>query len=183
MARDPVVAAHYVGFDLAKARFFRVQQARAVYVSYRRGDDVFWTSKKLCLAVGETLITDGHHISRTRCGNEISDLRVRPSHWSPNRCQKHLIRRSSRKSSSPSLLPSVARSQARPYHPSPPVCRTTYKRRRNDRGAWYFAGLYVSNHWQRIFAVTSDADARAFSIILLSTGLGVVYLFRRLRKT
>ena len=74
MAYDPVVAAHYAGFDLAKARVFRVQQARAVYVSYRRGDDVFWTSKKLRLAVGETLITDGQHISRTRCGNQISEL-------------------------------------------------------------------------------------------------------------
>ena len=51
----------------------QVKEARSVYVSYRRGDDVFWTSKKLRLAVGETLITDGQHISRTRCGNQISD--------------------------------------------------------------------------------------------------------------
>jgi hypothetical protein len=74
MAYDPVVAAHYAGFAFAKARVFRVQQARAVYVSYRKGDDVFWTSKKLRLAIGETLITDGQHISRTRCGNQISEL-------------------------------------------------------------------------------------------------------------
>jgi hypothetical protein len=74
VAHDSVVAAHYAAFDLAKARVFRVQEARAVYVSYRRGDDVFWTSKKLRLAVGETLITDGQHTSRTRCGNQISDV-------------------------------------------------------------------------------------------------------------
>jgi hypothetical protein len=73
VAHDPVVAAHYAGFDLANARVFQVQEARSVYVSYRKGDDVFWTSKKLRLAVGETLITDGQHISRTRCGNQISD--------------------------------------------------------------------------------------------------------------
>ncbi len=73
VAHDPVVAAHYAAFDLANARVVQVQEARSVYVSYRRGDDVFWTSKKLRLAVGETLITDGQHISRTRCGNQISD--------------------------------------------------------------------------------------------------------------
>jgi hypothetical protein len=72
-AHDPVAAAHYAAFDLANARVVQVQEARSVYVSYRRGDDVFWTSKKLRLAVGETLITDGQHISRTRCGNQISD--------------------------------------------------------------------------------------------------------------
>jgi len=74
VANDSVVAAHYAAFDLAKARVFQLQEARAVYVSYRRGDDVFWTSKKLRLAVGETLITDGQHTSRTRCGNQISDI-------------------------------------------------------------------------------------------------------------
>jgi hypothetical protein len=73
MAHDPVVAAHYAGFDLAKVHVVQQQEARSVYVSYRRGDDIFWTSKKLRLAVGETLITDGQHTSRTRCGNQISD--------------------------------------------------------------------------------------------------------------
>ena len=73
VAHDPVVAAHYAAFDLANARVFQVQEGRSVYVSYRRGDDVFWTSKKLRLAVGETLLTDGEHIARTRCGNQVSD--------------------------------------------------------------------------------------------------------------
>jgi hypothetical protein len=73
VAHDPVVAAHYAAFDLANARAVQVKEARAVYVSYRRGDDVFWTSKKLRLAVGETLVTDGQHIARTRCGNQVSD--------------------------------------------------------------------------------------------------------------
>ena len=73
MAHDPVVAAHYAAFDLANARLVQVKETRSVYVSYRRGDDVFWTSKKLRLAVGETLITDGQHVSRTRCANQVSD--------------------------------------------------------------------------------------------------------------
>jgi hypothetical protein len=73
VAHDPVVAAHYAAFGLANARVFQVQEARSVYVSYRKGDDIFWTSKKLRLAAGETLITDGQYISRTRCGNQISD--------------------------------------------------------------------------------------------------------------
>lgn len=73
LAHDPVAAAHYAAFDLATARVVQVEEARSVYVSYRKGDDVFWTSKKLRLVVGETLITDGQHISRTRCGNQISD--------------------------------------------------------------------------------------------------------------
>jgi len=73
VAHDPVVAAHYAAFDLANARLVQVREARAVYVSYRRGDDVFWTSKKLRLAVGETLLTDGEHITRTRCGNQVAD--------------------------------------------------------------------------------------------------------------
>ena len=73
LAHDPVAAAHYAAFDLSNARVIQVQEARSVYVSYRKGDDVFWTSKKLRLAVGETLITDGEHIARTRCGNQVSD--------------------------------------------------------------------------------------------------------------
>jgi hypothetical protein len=73
VAHDPVVAAHYAAFDLVNAHVVQVKEARSVYVSYRRGDDVFWTSKKLRLAVGETLITDGQHVSRTRCGNQVSD--------------------------------------------------------------------------------------------------------------
>jgi hypothetical protein len=78
LAHDPVAAAHYAAFDLATARVVQVQEARSVYVSYRKGDDVFWTSKKLRLVVGETLITDGQHVSRTRCGNQISDEPRRP---------------------------------------------------------------------------------------------------------
>ncbi|KQV33785.1 PEP-CTERM sorting domain-containing protein [Massilia sp. Root335] len=71
---DKVVAAHYAAFDTARATVETVGKPRAVYVSYRKGDKVFWTSKKLQLAEGETLLTDGRNEIRTRCGNRISDV-------------------------------------------------------------------------------------------------------------
>ncbi len=70
---DPVVAAHYSDFDIAHARTMRLEQQLPVYVSYRLGEKVFWTKRKLILAKGETLITDGTHLARTRCGNRVSE--------------------------------------------------------------------------------------------------------------
>lgn len=72
MASDPVVAAHFRGFNLAALRVVRLQSERLVYVSYRLHDDVFWTRKQLRLLAGEKLITDGTYSARTRCGNRTS---------------------------------------------------------------------------------------------------------------
>jgi hypothetical protein len=74
MARDPVVATHYRDFNLAALRIVRLESERAVYVSYRVHNDVFWTRKQLKLRAGEKLITDGTRSARTRCGNRISTL-------------------------------------------------------------------------------------------------------------
>ena len=71
---DKVVAEHYAAFDTAKATVKTVGKPRAVYVSYRKGDMVYWTAKKLHLAEGETLLSDGRNEIRTRCGNRISDV-------------------------------------------------------------------------------------------------------------
>jgi hypothetical protein len=71
---DKVVAAHYAAFEAGKATIKTVDKPRGVYVSYRKGDKVFWTSKKLQLARGETLLSDGQNDIRTRCGNRISDV-------------------------------------------------------------------------------------------------------------
>jgi hypothetical protein len=79
IAHDPLVKAHYRGFDLAKARIVRVTKDRAVHLSYRRGSGIYWTTKRITLFKGETLITDGKNASRTRCGNRISDPPVTPS--------------------------------------------------------------------------------------------------------
>lgn len=75
---DKVVAAHYASFEVDKARPVAVAKPRAVYVSYRKGDQVYWTAKKVMLAEGETVLTDGNSDIRGRCGNRISDVPLMP---------------------------------------------------------------------------------------------------------
>lgn len=75
---DKVVASHYASFDVKKAHAVTVSKPRAVHVSYRKGDKVYWTAKKVMLAQGETLLTDGTHDIRGRCGNRISDTAMLP---------------------------------------------------------------------------------------------------------
>lgn len=74
MRFDPVVAAHYADFDLFRTRVERVTASRAVYVSFRSGDRVAWTTRRLTLKPGETILTDGRNSARTRCGNRIADV-------------------------------------------------------------------------------------------------------------
>ena len=74
MRSDRVVAAHYAGFDVQQARAVTVTRPRAVHVSYRKGNTVYWTAKKTTLKAGETLLTDGRNEMRTRCANRISDV-------------------------------------------------------------------------------------------------------------
>lgn len=79
IARDPVAAGHYGDFDVANARVARIDRDELVYVSYRMGDRIFWTSKKVKLAKGETVITDGVREARTRCGNRLSETPSQPT--------------------------------------------------------------------------------------------------------
>jgi hypothetical protein len=74
LQRDAVAAAHYSDFRAQSAQVVRLPSARQVYVSYRVGNHVYWTSKKLTLAAGETVLSDGTHMARTRCGNRISEV-------------------------------------------------------------------------------------------------------------
>jgi hypothetical protein len=78
VAADPVVARHYASFQIGQAHAVKVNKPRAVYVSYRKGDKVYWTAKKMMLAQGETLLTDGTSDIRGRCGNRISDTPMLP---------------------------------------------------------------------------------------------------------
>jgi hypothetical protein len=73
-AHDATVAAHYAGFDYRRARVIEVGRPRLVYLSYRRGGQVYWTRKQASLHPGEKLITDGQITARTRCGNRVSVL-------------------------------------------------------------------------------------------------------------
>lgn len=79
LATDPVVARHYADFDLQKFRFVRLRRGREAYVSYRLGNHIYWTSKKIPLYAGETLVTDGTNLARARCGNRISDVPRQPT--------------------------------------------------------------------------------------------------------
>jgi PEP-CTERM motif len=78
-AVDPVVAQHYAHFDIANARRVTLDAPKLVYVSYRIGNKVFWTKNKLALRKGEAMLSDGTNMARTRCGNRISVLPVRPN--------------------------------------------------------------------------------------------------------
>ena len=79
MARDHVVAAHYKGVSLDEVRVERVTEPRYAYVSYRKGDDIFWTKNKVRLNPGEMILTDGEMQIRARCGNCISTQPMLPT--------------------------------------------------------------------------------------------------------
>ncbi len=79
VATDPVVAQHYADFDITNARRVTLDAPKLVYVSYRIGNQVFWTKNKLALRKGEVMLSDGTNMARTRCGNRISVLPVRPN--------------------------------------------------------------------------------------------------------
>jgi hypothetical protein len=68
---DSLVSAHYRNFDVNRARALRLRHAVRGYVSYRRKGRVYWTTKRLLLAKGELVLTDGVHLARARCGNRV----------------------------------------------------------------------------------------------------------------
>lgn len=76
--RDDAVRAHYAGFNVAKAHLARLAEAKFVYVSYRRGNGIFWTAKPTRLAKGEPVVTDGAMMLRARCGNRVSEVPMAP---------------------------------------------------------------------------------------------------------
>jgi len=71
---DSVAREHYADFNVATARIILVPASRKAYVSYRKGDKIFWTRKQVNLHAGETLLSDGEHLARTRCGNRVSEV-------------------------------------------------------------------------------------------------------------
>ena len=75
---DPVVARHYAGFTRSSFRVTQSAFAKPVYLSYRIGNNVYWTSQPVRLPPGETLLTDGQNYARARCGNRISQTPQTP---------------------------------------------------------------------------------------------------------
>ncbi len=76
---DPAVRNHYAAFDLKNLRQVTLTSDLVGYVSYRYGDKIFWTAKKLRLKAGETVYTDGVHVARGRCLNCYSALPMMPT--------------------------------------------------------------------------------------------------------
>ncbi len=72
MEHDPVVAQQFAGFDFQRAHLVQVSEKQSMHVAYRMGQKVYWTRKKVALHPGETLISDGKIVARTRCGNRIA---------------------------------------------------------------------------------------------------------------
>ena len=70
---DRIVGSHYAGFDFRHARIVELDQPKLVYLSYRMGERIYWTGKRISLHKGEKLITDGRTTARTRCANQISE--------------------------------------------------------------------------------------------------------------
>jgi len=79
MEQDGVVAAHYSGIDPAKLRVETLPSDRDAYMSYRVGQQIFWTKEKMRLQEGETILTDGVHHIRARCGNCIAFSPMEPT--------------------------------------------------------------------------------------------------------
>jgi len=72
---DPSLAEHYRDIRMKDLIAVRTQASMRAYVSFRRDGQIFWTSKKLTIASGEIVLTDGEHMIRGRCGNRIQEKR------------------------------------------------------------------------------------------------------------
>jgi hypothetical protein len=70
--RDAVASRHYSGFHRSLVYTVPSAFTEPVYLSYRVGDAIYWTSQPVQLPRGETLLTDGHSYARARCGNIVS---------------------------------------------------------------------------------------------------------------
>ena len=79
MARDGVVAAHYSGVNARALRVETLPADRDVYMSYRIGQEILWTKQKVRVPKGETILTDGVHHIRARCGNCIAFAPMAPT--------------------------------------------------------------------------------------------------------
>jgi hypothetical protein len=77
-SNDPVVARHYSDFRIARAHTLRLERPVAMYVSYRRNSQVYWTRNRMVIPAGETLLSDGQNLARVRCANRLSPVAAKP---------------------------------------------------------------------------------------------------------
>lgn len=76
--RDPVAREHYKGVQADRLWPTSSAQPMSAFVSYRKGDSVYWTNHTVKIASGELLLTDGTNLIRGRCGNRIAFRRPTP---------------------------------------------------------------------------------------------------------
>jgi hypothetical protein len=185
VANDPVIAKHYASFNMAKARMIRLGIGRAVYVSYRLGNRVFWTSRKMNLLKGETLITDGEHAARTRCGNRISETPVRPV--SPKEPSQKILETPE----DPGLFsqPDALSLTLPPNNFPPPPATAIYP---DDPGGGMFIPPFVPVVWGGGSPMPPTpipptppppvSTPEPGTLLLISTGLSAAWLLRKMQK-
>ena len=74
ISADSQVASHYADFDFTRAQVVTLDCDSAYYVSYRLESGVFWTTERIFVRRGETLITDGASLVRARSGSRLSEV-------------------------------------------------------------------------------------------------------------
>jgi hypothetical protein len=166
MEYDPVVSRHFKGFDYQRARVVQVSEKQAMYVSYRIGDRVYWTRRKVSLHPGETLITDGAIVARTRCGNRVAPVPLdagSPLEPSTEELELPVILRD------PDPSPPVLATVNSVPDKSPPAVIPPAK----GSGWWFIPPpVYIpSGGSGGTLAVTPEPG----SILLISSGLAAVY--------
>lgn len=67
---DPVLKAHFSGFNWDTAKLGKQEREVWTYVSYRKGNEINRTSKAVRLPKGDGYVTDGTRIVRTFCCND-----------------------------------------------------------------------------------------------------------------
>jgi len=71
--RDPVVAEHYRGLNPSSMKRQVLEDPISRYVSFRRGNQIYWTRTPLRVPKGEVVLADSDSMVRVRCGNRLSD--------------------------------------------------------------------------------------------------------------
>jgi hypothetical protein len=175
MEYDPVVSRHFRGFDYQHAHLVKVSAEQAMYVSYRIGDRVYWTRRKVSLHAGETLITDGAIVARTRCGNRVAAVPLdtgSPQEPSPDALDWAIIPRDP-----VPTAPALAT-----LNPSPEKLPPDVTPAAKHKGWWFIPPpIYIppgSSGGGGPLAVTPEPG----SILLISSGLAAVYWRSRSRR-
>jgi hypothetical protein len=71
------VRAHYADFGNIVA-FRTIPAAMGFYISYRIANRIYWTAHKRPVPKGELVFSDGKHLARARCGNQLSLVAQEP---------------------------------------------------------------------------------------------------------